>query len=112
VQNAYYLHLHAIVERAIKDHVTPVGNAAQPFSQFAAGAAKKGPGCESVTMLLKTYDKPVSVGSIITSDKAANFDQVALGVLREKKPRHVSSGREPCLEARENILSFVHPARC
>ncbi len=72
-----------VIQSTIKDDISTEGQAAQPWHKLIAGPAHKRMCGEQLTMLLYSLNEPSSVGRIVARYEVANFDEIALGAIRE-----------------------------
>jgi len=72
-----------VIQRTIKDDIPTEGQAAQPWHKLIAGPAHKRMRGAQLTMLLYSLNEPSRVDRIVARYEVANFDEIALGALRE-----------------------------
>jgi len=100
-----------VIQRTIKNDVSTEGQAAQPWYKLIAGPAHKRMHGEQLTTLLYSLNEPRGVGRIVARYEVANFDEIALGALREAQLRHASAAQEPRFQPGKYILPFADPSR-
>lgn len=67
-----------VVQRAIKDDISPEGQAAQPWHELIAGPAQKRVCGEQFAMLLHALNEPRGDRRIVARNEVADFDKIAL----------------------------------
>lgn len=102
---------YAVLDSAIKDHVTAVCQAAELWGKLGAGAAHQRMRCEQATTVLKHPDEPPGIDRIVASNKITDVNEIALGLLSEPELRHpASTARETLLQPREHLVPIAYPA--
>ena len=101
---------YSVLDHAIEDHVPTIWQATQLWAKVLTGAAHERMRCQHATTLFNRRHEASGIGRVIASNKVADFDEIALGMLGEPQLRDSSTSREPLLQSREYIVSVVHPA--
>ena len=72
-----------VIQRAVKDDISPEGQAAQPWHEFIAGPAQKRVCGEQLAMLLHPLNEPRGDRRIFARNEVADFYKIALRALGE-----------------------------
>ncbi|HEV2333930.1 MAG TPA: hypothetical protein VGS13_00375 [Stellaceae bacterium] len=83
----------SVIERAIKNDISPKGQAAQPWHKLVANPALKRVYGQEFARRLQPIDQLRGVGGIVERNKIGDVDEITFGTLREAELRHGSAAR-------------------